>query len=158
MHPKRTGGTHPAHIGSIITGSFDRLGMNVKARLKEYEVKKAWASVVGKNIAKRSRPKKLINDTLYVTVSTSAWMTELMHLKPDIVSKLNRELGEAAVKDIVFKAGSFFNKPAAGPPGNVRELSEQERESIEKAAAGVKDKALRELIKRVMEKGKSIEE
>ncbi len=158
MPSMRGGPKRPAHIGSVLTGTFDSPRLNVKARLTEYDVKKAWAGVVGKNIARRSRPKKLINDTLHVTVSTSAWMTELMHLKPDILAKLNRGIGREAVKEIVFRAGMLHDGPARAPVRPGRELTEEELESIEKAVAGVKDDALKGLIRRVMAKGKSLED
>jgi hypothetical protein len=50
--------THPSHIGSILKTTFSALGL--KTRLNEYEIHKAWADVVGKNIKKRARPARLI--------------------------------------------------------------------------------------------------
>jgi len=69
----------PGRVGDILKSSFGRLGVN--KRLKEYMVSRVWNDVVGNEIARRARPGRLIKGKLYVTVSTSPWMTELTHLK-----------------------------------------------------------------------------
>jgi hypothetical protein len=148
--------THPAHIGSILKTSFTSLGL--KARLKEYDIRKAWACVVGKTISKRAHPLRLIGKTLHVTVSSSPWMTELKFLKTDIISKINERLGEETVTDIVFKAGSIKEKSPVARENKVRPLSPEERVFIDGTVSGIKDERLRELIKRVLVKGKSIDE
>jgi hypothetical protein len=155
MPSNRRSSEYPAHIGSILSGSFSALGL--KARLKEYEIRKEWAGIVGKNISKRARPAKLIGKTLHVKVSSSPWMTELQFLKREIISKINKMLGEDTVTDMVFKAGSIKeNGPGPGEK-KTRPISPEEKLLIDRIVSEIKDKGLRELVKRAMVKGKSIE-
>jgi hypothetical protein len=155
MPSDRRSSVYPAHIGSILSSSFSALGL--KTRLKEYEIQKAWAGIVGKNISKRARPAKLIGKTLHVKVSSSPWMTELMHLKKEIISKINKMLGEDTVKDMVFKAGSIKENGPGPDEKKQRPISPEEKLLIDRIVSGIKDKGLRELVKRVMVKGKSVE-
>jgi hypothetical protein len=112
---------------------------------------------VGKNISKRARPAKLIGKTLHVKVSSSPWMTELQFLKREIISKINKMLGEDTVTDMVFKAGSIKeNGPGPGEK-KTRPISPEEKLLIDRIVSEIKDKGLRELVKRAMVKGKSIE-
>ena len=39
---------------------------------------------------------------LFVRVKTPTWRNELVFLKSEIISKLNRRVGKKVVKDIVF--------------------------------------------------------
>ncbi len=47
----------------------------------------AWKSVVGELLAERSHPIKIEQNTLFVGVENSAWMQELLLLKPKILQK-----------------------------------------------------------------------
>ncbi|HHV37700.1 MAG TPA: DUF721 domain-containing protein [Candidatus Cloacimonetes bacterium] len=61
----------------------------------------AWKSVVGELMAERSYPIRLDKNTLFVGVQNSAWMQELMLLKPDIIQKYKEKHNEE-LSDIVF--------------------------------------------------------
>ncbi|MFW5628497.1 MAG: DUF721 domain-containing protein [Candidatus Cloacimonadaceae bacterium] len=61
----------------------------------------AWKSVVGELMAERSYPIRLDKNTLFVGVQNSAWMQELMLLKPDIIQKYKQKHKEE-LSDIVF--------------------------------------------------------
>lgn len=61
----------------------------------------AWKSVVGELMAERSYPIRLDKNTLFVGVQNSAWMQELMLLKPDIIQKYKQKHNEE-LSDIVF--------------------------------------------------------
>lgn len=153
----RTRVSDPAsfQISSILGSSFATLGL--KAKLREYGVKKAWAACVGENISKRTSPERLIGQTLFCNVLNSTWMAELSYHKKSILDKLNAALGDGAVTEVVFKIGpvSPLKKRLANRTYEKRELTPDENSFIEETAAVVKDKKLKELIKRVMKKSKA---
>ena len=146
-------GRKPGRVGDILKSSFGKLGVN--KRLNEYMVSKVWGDAVGQDIASRARPGRLIKGKLYVTVSTSPWMTELMHLKERLKGEINRRLGHDTVIDIAFRLGEvkaerFEEKISAVE----RDLSPEEREVIEKTVSSMEDRELKGAIARAMKKQK----
>lgn len=145
----------PFQISSILSSSFASLGIN--AKLKEHKVKKLWAECVGENISKRAKPIKLVGSTLYCAVSSSPWMNELNYQKSEIMTRINKKLGEGAISAIVFKIGpvaepSTSYAPPRKPP---RAITVEEKDFIEQSAGKIKDGSLKALVKRVMEKARS---
>lgn len=69
----------------------------------------AWKSVVGELLAERSHPLRLDKNTLFVGVENSAWMQELILLKPDIIHKYKQK-HEEELSDIVFLITSARRK------------------------------------------------
>lgn len=146
----------PDRMDSILGSSFASLGL--AAKIKEHNLKKAWAGCVGEGIARRSAPERLVGTVLYCTVSTSAWMTELLYQKTPIISKLNDTLGGKAVTDIVFRIGSVAPYAAKTTPASVappRELSPDEKRFIEANTSGIKDDRLKDAIKRAFSRSRS---
>lgn len=162
MPSKRSRKTPPARIGSILTGSFSSL--DLKKRLREYRIKKAWAEIVGENISKKARPARLRGKTLHVTVTSSPWMSELRFLKHDIISKINETLGEGGegdkgtVTEIVFKTGEVEEPPPSPQRKKQRPITREEKLFIERTVSRIKDKKLKTLFKKVIAKGKSLED
>ncbi|MBI5234320.1 MAG: DUF721 domain-containing protein [Deltaproteobacteria bacterium] len=146
--------TRLTSIAEVLERSFENL--NLKARLKEYSIKKIWPEVVGKIISKKAHVQRLIKGTLYVDVSSQPWTTELMYQKASIIAKINNALGNASVQDIVFRPGQPVEaeeeEKVAVPK---RQLSEQELSSIEKTVQDIACPSLRDSIKRAMEKSLS---
>jgi hypothetical protein len=61
----------------------------------------AWKSVVGDLLSERSHPIKIENNTLFVGVENSAWMQELILLKPKIMQKY-KSMFQEELQDIVL--------------------------------------------------------
>lgn len=66
-----------------------------------------WTETVGAAIAQNAKPAAFKQDILLVHVSSSVWLHHLQFLKQDIITKLNAAMGNAVVKDIKFKIGTF---------------------------------------------------
>ena len=64
-----------------------------------------WERAVGEIIAENARPAAFKGSILLVHVNSSPWLHQLHFLKEDILSKINRELGQELVKEIKFKIG-----------------------------------------------------
>jgi predicted nucleic acid-binding Zn ribbon protein len=89
-------------IGSIIGSVVDK--MELSKKLKISNIFNHWEDIVGPGIAKKSKPKKLVNKTLYVSVTTSTWANELSLMSEKFKEKINSFTGEDVVKTIRFKA------------------------------------------------------
>lgn len=118
-----------------------------------------WAEIVGDRFARVSQPESLrfphgekTQGTLTLTV-VPAHGTMMQHIAPEIVERVNRFFGYAAVARIVFKPGRI-SRPAATAPAakaspapaaielgeNVRAIADPElRTVLEALAAGIGD-------------------
>ncbi len=75
-------------------------GRGLESELKGWDAVKEWPRIVGPRIASRTRAVRFHQGALEVHVEGSAWMQELSVLKPQLIRKMNRELGESAVSDL----------------------------------------------------------
>lgn len=121
-----------------------------------------WAEIVGDRFARVSQPESLrfpqgekTQGTLTLTV-IPAHGTMMQHIAPEIIERVNRFFGYAAVARIVFKPGRI-SRPAAATPAppaktapaaavdlgeNVRAIADPElRTVLEALAAGIGDAA-----------------
>jgi len=142
-------------ISSILSSSLPAIGLDV--RLKEYTIKKTWTECVGMAISKRAMPIRLIGTTLWCSVSSAPWMTELSFHKQSIIEKLNEALGAGSITDIVYRPGRVVERrsPERLAKKPFRTLTEDELRFIDAAVEPVKDEKLKELIMRVIGKAKS---
>jgi predicted nucleic acid-binding Zn ribbon protein len=56
-----------------------------------------WPSIVGPEMAEHCKPESYDDTVLTVRTSSTAWATQLKLLAPDLVRRLNAELGEGTV-------------------------------------------------------------
>ncbi len=62
-----------------------------------------WEFLVGEHIAKAATAVRIVKGVLLVKVKSSTWRNELNLRKQEIISTLNRGLGQDVVKDIRFQ-------------------------------------------------------
>jgi len=74
----------------------------IESELKGWDAVREWPRVVGPAIASHSRAVRFQQGVLEVEVEGSAWMHELSLLKPQLIRKMNRELGDAAVRELRY--------------------------------------------------------
>jgi predicted nucleic acid-binding Zn ribbon protein len=91
----------PEEIGNIINSIVK--GMGISSKLKTSGIFNHWKEIVGEEIAKRSSPEKLIRGTLYISVSSSTWASELSLMSVQLIEKINAFAGEKVVKTIRFR-------------------------------------------------------
>jgi len=91
-------------IDGMILKVMDSLGL--KERLREEEVLKAWAEIVGEFFALHSHPQRLREGVLTVHVLQPTVLYELDRVwKRDILGKLKDRFGVRTVRDIKFRIG-----------------------------------------------------
>lgn len=87
-------------INKIIDRAIDNLGL--RKRIQQVSSMDVWPKVVGKTIAQKTKPKKVRGSKLWVEVSSSVWMSELVYWKPKLISRINKALGDKVIEDIIF--------------------------------------------------------
>ena len=62
----------------------------------------AWKRAVGKRLAGRTKPMKLVRDRLVVEVEDEIWRESLWKLRFQILRNIEREIGPEIVSDLTF--------------------------------------------------------
>ncbi len=94
----------PEPIAAIVTSWLGESGL--AARVDQAEVVPEWPSLVGPQIARVTSPHSVAaNGTLFVRVTTNAWMNELSMLEPELLKSINSKPGRPPVKRIRWLLG-----------------------------------------------------
>jgi predicted nucleic acid-binding Zn ribbon protein len=90
----------PEQIGGLIQNLLSRLGF--VARLEKQAAVTLWPQIVGPKIAEETTALRIDGETLVVKVSRAAWRQQLSFMKPDLLSKMQSEIGQGCITDIRF--------------------------------------------------------
>jgi predicted nucleic acid-binding Zn ribbon protein len=89
----------PEAIGNVV-GAFLK-DSKLDERVEAAQVVPEWESLVGKQIATVTKPISVTRDgTLFVSVKTNGWMTELSLMEPQLLRALNAKEGRTRIKKI----------------------------------------------------------
>jgi len=89
----------PEAIADVLQGWIDQSG--IATRIGQASVVPEWENLVGPQIAAVTAPTSVSADgTLWVQVTTNAWMNELSLMKPQLLKALNVRPGKAKIRDI----------------------------------------------------------
>jgi predicted nucleic acid-binding Zn ribbon protein len=88
-----------AGIADVLAGVLEKAG--IAARVEQAGIIPEWSSLVGAQIAHVTQPQSIAADgTLFVHVTTNAWMMELSLMEPELLRALNAKPDRMAVKKI----------------------------------------------------------
>ena len=89
----------PEALGSIVANWLGESGL--AERVEQAAIIPEWPVLVGPQIAKVTSPQSIsANGTLFVHVTTNAWMNELSLLEPELLRSLNAKPHRVPVKRI----------------------------------------------------------
>ena len=89
----------PASVGDVLAGLLRESGL--AERVEQAGLIPEWPSLVGAQIAAVTEPTSIAADgTMFVRVTTNAWMNELSLMEPELLRALNGKEGRAPVKRI----------------------------------------------------------
>jgi len=71
----------------------------------------AWKRAVGKRLAGRTKPVKLVRDRLVVEVEDEIWRDSLWKLRYQILRNIEREIGPEIVSDLTFVVAPARREP-----------------------------------------------
>ena len=99
-------------------------------RLWEYRLQKQWKTLVGEATATHTWPTRIKFHKLHVLVDNSVWLHQLTYLKRSLLEKIQAEMTELSVDDIIFRIGEL---PEASKEDSLRRRTEpMEPEGAEK--------------------------
>ena len=86
-------------VGDVLASVLKNAG--VSERIEQAAIIPDWPKLVGPQIAKVTTPRVVTADgTLFVGVTTHAWMSELSLMEPELLKRLNASEGRAKIKKI----------------------------------------------------------
>ena len=92
----------PSALGDVLSGLLERSGL--AERVEQASVLPEWAGLVGPQIAAVTEPQSVGSDgTLWVAVTTHAWMSELSLLEPELLTKLNAKELRSPIRRIRWR-------------------------------------------------------
>jgi predicted nucleic acid-binding Zn ribbon protein len=105
-----TSSSRPTRISDVLRNMLERSGLG--ERIAEVSVLPEWEDRVGHAIAAVTKPLRIANGTLFVSVRSSSWLTELRMMERPILERLNAGRGRGRVQRIRFLMAD------GGGPGN----------------------------------------
>jgi predicted nucleic acid-binding Zn ribbon protein len=89
----------PEALGDLVANWLG--GSGLAERVEQASIIPEWPRLVGPQIAKVTSPQSIsANGTLFVHVTTNAWMNELSLLEPELLRSLNADPKRTPVKRI----------------------------------------------------------
>jgi hypothetical protein len=149
----------PQPLHSILEKTLKAL--EIDGPLKTYSILGAWSEIVGESVAEHSQPRSIRNRIVFLDVSHSTWMQQLQFLKPTLLEKINRFLGEPFIQDIRFKLGKISRTiPASTKTHSFEDqkLDKATLNRIENLLQEIDDKEVRRSLGEVLVKGAKLEQ
>ena len=89
----------PERVANVVAEFLAQRGL--AERVEQAGVIPEWSRLVGEQIAAVTDPQSIsANGTLFVAVTTNAWMNELSLLEPELLRSLNTRAERAPIKRI----------------------------------------------------------
>ena len=89
----------PEPISNLVASWLGESGL--ANRVEQATVVPEWPNLVGPQIAAVTTPQSITaNGTLFVSVTTNAWMNELSLLEPELLRSLNTKSGRTPIRRI----------------------------------------------------------
>lgn len=125
----------------------------LSGRLQEYRVVAQWPALAGPVLARHAQPGGLRGKKLQLIVDSPAWMHQLSLMKPELIARINEDLGTEIVKEISLKLGDIpSNEVRQASARPLRELTPEEQQKIDQDISSIHDSEVREMVRRVIAK------
>lgn len=80
--------------------------MRMDSRRAEAEIVKVWNSLIDPNIVAHAQPVGLRKGTLFVTVDSSVWLSEIVrYRRKEILDRLQHSFGRTLIQKISYRVG-----------------------------------------------------
>ena len=93
-------------MGEISLGEALKQFLNkskLKGGVQALQIEDAWEKIMGKTIAKYTDKIQIFNQTLFISSSVAPLKNELHYQKEKIIQRVNEELGENVIREVVIK-------------------------------------------------------
>ena len=91
----------PKPVAVLFNEMYRSLGL--QKPFAQFKALHVWNEVVGETIARVTVIERFSSGQLFVKVKNPVWRMELLFRKQELIDRLNCALGEALVKEIIFR-------------------------------------------------------
>jgi hypothetical protein len=136
-------------IDSLLGPFIRELGIEEGVRLAE--IKRDWFSLFNEPLSYHMSPFMLSEGEITLNVDSPVWLQQLNFYKEDITKKLS----SYGVKSVRFRLGKVSTRKISNLKSqisNLKPLTEEECSYIEETVLQINDEALREVVRRAIEK------
>jgi len=105
--PRKSEGD-PKPIRGLVGAILKKLG--VAEQVERAAIFSEWEDRVGEKIARRARPVRLNEGTLFVEVESSSWMMELQMMKRELMERINAGRESGRIEKLVFVQGGAVDR------------------------------------------------
>lgn len=130
-------------VARITKPAFGKRGLSSAAIVEQ------WPVIIGPELAAHSVPERIIyrkgertGGTLCLRIDSGSFATELQHLQPLLIERVNGYIGYRAVADLKMIQGPLPPREEPSPP-RVRPLNATEEQALDKCLMSVHDPGLR---------------
>lgn len=96
--------TRKAKTTTMKDAVYDLLNTyRIKNKYDEAHIVQAWSDLMGEGVAKRTQDIYIKNQTIFIKISSPPLRNELLMQKTDILNRLNDNLGEEKLNEIIIK-------------------------------------------------------
>lgn len=95
----------PRPIGDVLKDVVERLSQTKKKDI--FKISSAWASIVGKELSRHTKPAYLQRGTLQVFADESAWLYQANFQKEELLKALQKKIGQEKIQKIQFRIGKI---------------------------------------------------
>jgi predicted nucleic acid-binding Zn ribbon protein len=88
-------------LGDAIKAYLKAMGLDRK--LKEHQLMNSWEDTLGKAVAAGTEKMYINNRVLFVQLNSSIIRQELQMMKTALIARLNQNVGEDLISDIVLR-------------------------------------------------------
>lgn len=88
-------------LGKALDKMIKKLG--VEKAVQQGQALVVWNEIVGRKISIHATPEKVSYGKLYIKVDSPVWRSELSFRKEEILDRINRELKDAKIKEIILR-------------------------------------------------------
>ena len=147
---KRRWRSRPKAIGETVTRLTRR--MFARRGLAGGTIVRDWLVIAGEVIAARSEPQRIVypikgnsGGTLHLRVADGAMATEIQHLEPILVERINTYFGFSAIARLKIIQAPLM-KPPAARKAVIRPLKAAEELALHRRLADVEDRQLHDAL------------
>jgi hypothetical protein len=136
----------PRAVGDLLSSALPQLS----DRLLALHIRRDWASIVGRDAARRTRPDAISGGTLRVVVDNSPWLHELTLRTAELAARIHEQFPD--VHTLRFVLGAAAHEEAHAPAKRPRAvpLTAADHADIDAAAAAIADSDLADAARRLL--------
>ena len=75
----------------------------LKSGIQAAQIESIWEKLMGTTIAKYTNSIKIVGHTLFITSEVAPLKNELLYQKANIIQRINDELGEKLIQEVVIR-------------------------------------------------------